>query len=160
MEADRRAGAVLPGTRFLLLDLPFSHDLKAPARRIGDLRRGGWQPFLFAPERHPEVRRQAELSRYLRQAGGWLALDVNSLLGRNGNGARVAALRLVRLGWYSFCAPFLGHPEGPVAPQEVAEILRRAERRPSWQPGEVETLATGRLARLFGFTGSGRSEEP
>ncbi|MCL6650394.1 MAG: CoA transferase, partial [Chloroflexi bacterium] len=36
-EAARLAPAAVPGTRFLLLDLPFSHDLKGPARLVGDL---------------------------------------------------------------------------------------------------------------------------
>lgn len=153
LERRELARVALGGGRLLPLELPFSHDLKAPARLVGDLRRAGWEPLLFAPELHPEVQRQAELSRYLLQAGGWLVLDAGSLAGRNGHGARVAALRLVRLGWYSFCAGFLAHPGGPVAPEEVLELLRRAPRRRPWRPGEAEALVEGRLGRAFGAFG-------
>lgn len=147
------AAAALPDGRTVLTLLPRTHDLKLPARLAGDIARRGFTPACFRPETHPEVQRQPELARYLLQAGALLVLDVGSLAGLHGHGARAAALRLLRLSHYALAAGFLGHEAGLIDPQAVrAEVSRL----PFWSPRareRLDGLLWERAARLLAPAG-------
>ncbi len=144
------AGLTVPGTNVVCLTLPRTKELKSPARRVGRLWRLGFVPAVFGPEAHPEVQRLPELVRYLLQVGALLVLDAANLVGYHGEGARVTARRLQRLGYYTLVAGYVGHPRGPIPMDAVRAELERVVPWRGQATRAYDELLWGRAARLVG----------
>lgn len=88
----------LAGSRYLLLEFPYSGwPLDLPTR-IFDLQAAGFVPVLAHPERSPEVIAAPERLAPLVTAGALVQVTAASLDGRLGRRAQRSGLALVRLG--------------------------------------------------------------
>src|SRR5207245_2881551 len=86
------------GRSFTLLEFPWrgeSYPPDAPAL-AGWLRERGMTPIVAHPERHGYFREDPGRLRALVEAGAWLQVTVDSLLGSHGPAARPAAEELLR----------------------------------------------------------------
>jgi protein-tyrosine phosphatase len=84
--------------RFTLLELPWQEQLYPPdaPRLIGWLVEQGTTPILAHPERHGYVREQADRLDALVEAGAWVQITVDSLLGNHGPQAEKTGLDMLR----------------------------------------------------------------
>jgi protein-tyrosine phosphatase len=83
--------------RFTLLEFPWREDLYPPDApgHIHWLLGEGTTPVLAHPERHGYFREHPERLRALTEAGAWLQITVDSLLGNHGHPAQVAGERFL-----------------------------------------------------------------
>ncbi|TBL71182.1 tyrosine-protein phosphatase [Paenibacillus thalictri] len=83
---------------FLLVEMPWSGYNEAAPDIVRHLRDQGATPILAHPERHIFFRERPELLDNLLEAGIWTQVTVDSLLGKNGEDARLFGLRLLDQG--------------------------------------------------------------
>lgn len=85
------------GGDFTLLELPWAEALCPPdaPELVRWLRDRGMTPILAHPERHNYLRDDPARQRALVEAGAWLQLTVDSLLGNHGRAPREQAERLL-----------------------------------------------------------------
>jgi protein-tyrosine phosphatase len=86
------------GRAFTLLELPWRAELSPPdaAELVGWLRGRGMTPILAHPERHGFFRDDPWRLKALVEAGAWLQVTVDSLLGNHGAAPRQAGEDLLR----------------------------------------------------------------
>ena len=97
---DIQAGrlATLNGSRYLLLELWNSTWLPATERVIFELRAYGFVPILAHAERYRAFQKEPERLGTLQQQGVLAQLTASSLIGMQGNGARLCAETLLKKG--------------------------------------------------------------
>lgn len=108
----------LGGTRFALVEWPWTGipgDSEAVLRRIRD---AGWIPVIAHPERSRGLDADPALPRRWKDSGAYLQLNHGSFAGRYGEKARDRALRLVRDGAADYLSS--DHHPGPRATLWVA----------------------------------------
>lgn len=86
------------GTAFTLLEFPWKSERYPPdaAELVGWLRGRGMTPILAHPERHGYLADDPGRLRALVEAGAWLQVTVDSLLGNHGPAPRSAGESLLR----------------------------------------------------------------
>src|SRR5262249_32289524 len=86
------------GREFTLLELPWDEALAPPdaPALVGWLRARGTTPTLAPPERHHSLRDGAARLRALVDAGAWLQITVDSLLGNHGARPEAAGWELLQ----------------------------------------------------------------
>jgi protein-tyrosine phosphatase len=86
------------GSAFTLLEFPWKAERYPPdaAELVGWLRGRGMTPILAHPERHAYLADDPGRLRALVEAGAWLQVTVDSLLGNHGPGPRSAGEALLR----------------------------------------------------------------
>ncbi len=89
----------LAGTRFVLVEWPRLRIPPATPEVVARIKEGGWTPLIAHPERYVPLLQNFQVVGAWRRAGACLQMNHGSLLGRYGDEARVAALRLLEGGW-------------------------------------------------------------
>jgi protein-tyrosine phosphatase len=132
-------------SRFVLAELP---SMQLPPRLsdvIFEIRLAGYVPVIAHPERCRGVQSDVpKMIELFAQAGVLLQLDLGSLTGHYGAGARTAALEMVKRSAYHVAACDLHRPEDVkeiVAPalRELESLIKKRKGR-SADGSEVETL--------------------
>jgi protein-tyrosine phosphatase len=98
------------GNAFTLLEFSWKRELYPPdaAELIGWLRERGMQPIVAHPERHDFFRDDPARLRALVDAGAWLQITVDSLLGNHGSASRTAGEEVL-LGYHEVVLATDGH---------------------------------------------------
>lgn len=100
-----------PEQRWVLVEAPFEAALPALPDLVFRLRRMGISPLLAHPERCAEFERRGRAEEVVR-LGGALQLNLGSLAGVYGQGARRLAERFLSEGLYAVAATDLHVPDG------------------------------------------------
>lgn len=98
LEPDDLRRFALAGSRYLLVEFPYSGWPLDIAARLFQLQVAGLVPVLAHPERNAEVKARPELLRSLVDAGALVQLTASSLEGTLGGGTQQTAFTLVKLG--------------------------------------------------------------
>lgn len=87
------------GRAFTLLEFNWARDLYPPdaVELVGWIRAKGMTPILAHPERHDYFWKDPTLLQGLVEAGAWVQITVDSLLGNHGPGPKVAGEAMLRL---------------------------------------------------------------
>ncbi len=127
----------LNNTRYILVEVPFSHCPAETEELAFQLLAHGYVPIMAHPERNADLAR--DLDRVCRLIGLGMRFQITaaSLLGHFGPGPKAAAERYIRHRLAHFLASDAHHPTGPRAPQ-----LSQAR-------GVVESLAGPDYAELL-----------
>lgn len=94
----------LDGSRYVLVEWPRLSIPPSTPEVIERIRGQGWVPVIAHPERYHTILRDFRIVGAWRKAGACLQMNHGSLLGRYGDGARTAALRLLEGGWVDVLA--------------------------------------------------------
>lgn len=125
LEAARSKSLLTLGetSRYVLVELPQDGVPLRWEEVLFELRMKGFVPVIAHPERCASVQRDvAGLHEKLRHAGALLQLDLGSLIGHYGRGAKRASLALLKRRAYHVAACDLHRPE------DVGEIVARSKR--------------------------------
>jgi protein-tyrosine phosphatase len=125
-ELDRLA---LGGSRWLLVEPPFTPVAPGIEAAIFELRREGREVMLAHPERCPALQREPDMLRRLASAGVLMSLTAGSLVGRFGGEVRRFAMQLASDGLM----------------YNVASDAHDLERRPPGMAEEIERAGLGAL---------------
>jgi protein-tyrosine phosphatase len=115
----------LAGTKFLLVEFPFTSIPPHSARALFELRMKGYEPIVAHVERYTEVQQNPDRVDEWMRVGVGLQVNAGSLIGNYGPDAMRTAWLLVERGWASYLSSDY-HTFGECATaQAVAKILSR-----------------------------------
>jgi protein-tyrosine phosphatase len=92
----------LAGTRFLLVEFPFTSIPPHSARALFDLRMKGYEPIVAHIERYTDVQQNLNRVEEWRRVGAGLQVNTGSLIGNYGPDAMKAGWLVIERGWASY----------------------------------------------------------
>jgi tyrosine-protein phosphatase YwqE len=136
-------------TRFVLTELP---QMQLPPRLpdlLFELRLAGYVPVIAHPERCRGVQANIKSAvEMFKQAGVLLQLDLGSLIGHYGEGAKRASSELVKAGAYHVAACDLHRPEDVAAIVEPAKRELSAQLRKRKKEMDIDLLLDANPRRI------------
>lgn len=113
------AGELVPlaGSRYLLVEIPFTHYPDYTDEMLFQLQTRGFLPIFAHPERQLNIQRKPEIMEALAARGVLSQVTALSINGGNGGTARASAERLNRLGATHVLSTDAHHPTGARVPK-------------------------------------------
>ncbi len=123
----------LGDTEWVLVEWPRLQVPPGTGRVLRWLKDQGVRPLIAHPERYHGVGRELEVLREWTESGAVLQVNLGSLAGRYGDGARTLAFRLLRRGWVGcLSTDFHARPHLKLYVDEARELLEDVGASEQW----------------------------
>ncbi len=115
----------LAGTKFVLVEFPFSALPPNSAQALFDVKMAGYHPIVAHPERYVDMERELTTANEWRRVGAGLQVNAGSLVGAYGKKAEGLSWRLVRAGMADYLSSDY-HARGEPKVAEARDALVHA----------------------------------
>jgi protein-tyrosine phosphatase len=115
----------LAGSKFVLVEFPFSALPPNSAQALFDVKMAGYHPIVAHPERYVDMERELTTAAEWKRVGAALQVNAGSLVGAYGKKAESLAWRLIRAGMADYLSSDF-HARGEPKVAEACDALLQA----------------------------------